>query len=57
MVNQSAKNRDRRNRNLKQESFKKGDLVYMYDQKRANKLHKKWLNGYVVVKKTREFSF
>ena len=57
ITNQSAENRDRRNRNLKQETFEVGDLVYVYNKKGANKLHPKWLNGYVIVKKTSEFSF
>ena len=57
IANQSAENRDSRNKGLKQESLKVGDLVYVYNQKRANKLHPKWLNGYIIVKKTSEFSF
>ena len=57
IANQSAENRDRRNKGLKQESLKVGDLVYVYNQKRANKLHPKWLNGYIIVKKPSKFSF
>ena len=57
IANQSTENRDRRNKDLKPEPIKVGDMVYVYNQKRANKLHPKWLKGYTVVKKTGEFSF
>ena len=57
IANQSSGDGDRRNKNQKAEPIKVGDLVYVYSQKRSNKLQPKWLNGYIVVKQTGEFSF
>ena len=57
MANQSAENRDRRNQGLRPDFFMVGDLVYIFNQKRANKLHPRWLNGYVITKRTGDFSF
>ena len=57
IAKQSEENRNRRNKGIKSESFNVGDAVYVYNNKRANKLQPRWLNGYVIVKKPSEFSF
>ena len=57
IAKQSEENHNCRNKGIKSESFNVGDAVYVYNNKRANKLQPRWLNGYVIVKKPSEFSF